>query len=228
MYINPPLPQKAYKFMEARYLKELIKTKTFFINHLDNYPEEKLGTEIGDDNEGKLTSVFEISNYTFNNGEPKNQVFEKAFHSMQNGVYIDESSNVSFQNVSISQQITDNNYFVYCSCLEYDPKTKKEFGEAVLVINDLLNFFICINREMISKGVRPYSFGACEYISKRENVFTEFDSNFVASMPFLIKEDRYSYQKEFRLLWKNINNELIKEPLFLYCPEALKYCSFEF
>jgi hypothetical protein len=229
MVIKPPLPKRVYKFMEPRYLKELKETKTFFINHLNNYPEEKLGSEIGDNNEGTLITKFEISDYTFNNGKSNNPTFEKAFHSLQNGIKIGENStNISLKNVSIIQNIDDNNYFVYCSCLEYNQKTKKEFGDAVLIINDFLNFLICINKEMIKKEIQPYSFGACEYVKKRENVFTEFDHNFVTSLPFLIKEGRYSYQKEFRVLWKNKNNEVIKEPIFLHCPEAIKYCSFEF
>ncbi|OZU88226.1 hypothetical protein CIL03_11265 [Virgibacillus indicus] len=99
MLLRGPLPKKAYKFMEPKYLKMLKESKTFFMNHLNNYPEEKLGS---DNNEGSLTAKFEISSYTFNNGKSINPAFEKAFHSMQNGIKIGENSrNISLNNVTI-------------------------------------------------------------------------------------------------------------------------------
>lgn len=215
--------------MAPKRLKELRDSKTFYINHLNNYPEEKLGSEIGDNNEGSLTTRFDIDSYTFNDGKPENPTFEKAFHSMQRGIHIGEGArNISLENVVIEQKIDESNYYVYCTSLEYDQKIKKEFGGSTLVINDFPNFLLSINREMIKNGKQPYFFGACEYVSKRENVFTELDSEFVISLPFLIKEDRYSYQKEFRVLWKNNDDEIIKAPFKLYCPEALKYCEFVF
>ncbi|MUV37126.1 hypothetical protein JNUCC1_00932 [Lentibacillus sp. JNUCC-1] len=229
MLLRLPLPKKVYKFMEPKRLKELQGSKTFFINHLNNYSEEKLGSEIGDNDEGRLNTKFNIGNYTFNKGKPKNPIFEQAFRSMQRGIHIgEEANNVTLENVVIEQNIDDNNYYVYCTSLECDQKLKKEFGGATLVINDFQNFLLSINREMIKIGKQPYSFGACEYVSKRENVFTEFDSEFVMSLPFLIKEKRYGYQKEFRVLWKNSDNEIIKAPLKLYCPQALEYCEFVF
>ncbi|MGI8317163.1 hypothetical protein [Halobacillus mangrovi] len=116
--------------MKPEHLAPLEREKNFRINHLNNYQEEKLGQEIGDNAEGTSNLRFEIGDYTFNNGNRVNNNFETAFHNMQSGISIDNTSKVTLQNVAIEQSIVDRNYFVLCTCLEYDEKVKREFGGA--------------------------------------------------------------------------------------------------
>lgn len=224
----PDIPKKVYKFMDPYYLEKLKKDQKFYINHLNNYKESELGSEVGDDREGTLTSEVYIDNYVL--GSNKNPAFEKSFHSVQSGVMIDGLVNMrmSFHDTTIGKNIIDQNYFVYCVGLEYDEKVKKEFGGATLIIENFPQFLKRLNRELSKQGKRFVVAEECKYIKNRKNLFTEKDSSFNVDFPALVKDQRYAYQKEFRILWENIDGSEITEPLNIYCPEALRYCSFEF
>lgn len=227
---NTLLPKKVFKFMEPEFLKRLERNKTFFINHLNNYKEIELGSEIGDNNEGKLNTEFKIEEYIFNTSDnPKNPNFELAFHNFQNGIKIGEGcSNISLSNVMISNSYVDDNYYVYCSCLEDDKYTKKEFGRSTLIIENFPMFLHHLNKKLIKKDVRLVIADACIYMPGRKKIFTEKDNEFALYYPFLVKDKRYSYQKEYRVIWKRVDNKKIEKPMFIKCPEALKYCSFQY
>lgn len=223
------IPRKLYKFIDPYYLKQLEKKKEFYINHLNNYKEAELGTEIGDDLEGVLINEVQIDDYTFNAGTNRNPQFEQAFSQIQSAIHMGEGvTNITFKDVTFRETFNDRNYYVYCSCLEHDEVVKKEFGGATLVIEHFPKFLYHLNKELREQGIIPYYMGACRYITDRKTVFTESDETFIMEKPFMVKEKRYAYQKEFRILWKHKNGSTIKEPKLIKCPKALKYCSFEY
>lgn len=209
-------------------LEQLKKKKEFYINHLNNYKEAELGSEIGDDLEGFLTNQIRIDSYTFNDGNPKNPQFEQAFHQIQKSINVGNAKNATITGLNLEQEFYDSNYYVYCSCLEYDETVKKEFGGATLVIEHFPKFLYHLNKELESQGIVPHFMGACRYITERKTVFTEFDRSFEMERPYMVKEERYAYQKECRVLWKNDDGSVIKEPTIIKCPKALQYCSFEY
>lgn len=59
------LPDKVYKYMSLKWLHNLETTNEIFINHLNNYPEDKYGTEIGDNLEGNTSIELKINQFLY-------------------------------------------------------------------------------------------------------------------------------------------------------------------
>jgi hypothetical protein len=222
---NIYVPQTLYKFMDPYYLKILEKEKKFFINHLNNYKEKELGTEVGDDNEGTLTSVLNIYDYTFGSG--KNIALDNSFNNIQNMIQTN-GVKITMKNISLQTTYSDQNYFVFCTCLEYDEKVKKEFGGSTLIINDVPKFLNYLNRKLLKQGKQLVIAEKCRYVKDRKNFFNDMQNSFFMDFPALVKELRYSYQKEFRILWRNIDGSQITKPIKIYSPEALQQCTFQY
>lgn len=220
-------PQKLYKFMEPQYLEIIEKYNRFYINFLNNYKEGELGSEVGDNNEGKLKTSFHINDYTFSkNSKNRNPLFENLFHTKQHIISVGE--NVTLKNVTIENTNIDNNYFVFCCCTDNDISLTKHFGQSLLIINDVPNFINSINNSLKQYGVEMVIAEKCKYLPNSEFKISQDIKAFFKLYPPLVKEGRYSYQKEFRILWKYNNNKKITKPLSVKCKDAIKYCSFKY
>lgn len=228
MNFNKQLPKKLYKFMEPQFLQQIEKHNRFYINFLGNYKEGELGSEVGDDNEGTLRTSFTIDNYTFSKtSNNKNPLFETLFHTQQNLIELN-GNNVTLQNVTIQSNNIDNNYFVFCCCTDNNKSLNQHFGQSLLIINDVNNFIKCINAELLKYGIEMIIANKCIYLPNSEVKISPDIKAFYYHYPPLVKENRYSYQNEFKILWKYNNNKKITKPLSIKCKEAIKYCSFEY
>ena len=222
------VPQVVYKFMNPHYLKCLKQNKTIYINFLKNYKEIEYGKEIGDDLEGILHNNINITNYTFGDTEiNKNCALEKLLED-ERLIKCDGGGKVVLDNCAFHSNHSENNYYVYCICKEYDGKVKEEFGGATLIISNYAMFLTHLQNALIKKNIHLVTVGECVYIADRTNHFNEKGEKYDYSFPALVKEKRYEYQKEFRVLWARNDGEIITEPIEIYCPEALEYCSFQY
>ena len=214
--------------MEPQYLKKLEETKEIFIRPLSNYNEKELGSERGDNNEGVLNTELKLtSTYTF--GSKENPEFEGAFNALTQGVFsIADGVSITGDGAKFVTKFTRRNFYNYSLCLEYDEKVKKEFGGATLVIDDFPKFLVHLNLKMYKQGTDLAIAQKCKYIKDRKNSFTEKSDNFNLDFPPFVKDERYEYQKEFRLLWRNRDGTDISKPLLVYSPESLQYCTFEY
>lgn len=221
---NISVPQRVYKFMEPQFLKKVKLEKKIYINFLSNYPTDKHGNAIGDDDEGKLNMEININSHTL--GMEDNSELDQFLH--RNIVRMSGAgTNIQFRNVRIEGQSIDNNYYNYCVAMEYSERVKQEFGGAMMVINDFPRFIEEVNKRLAKLKIGFVTAEQCEYVVNRKKLYTE--DNFEYQIPSLIKDkDNYEYQQEFRLLWKPISGLEITKPINLYCPKALEYCTFHF
>ncbi|UOQ43756.1 hypothetical protein MUN89_18010 [Halobacillus salinarum] len=220
------LPKKVYKFMPYHRLNNLYITGSIFINHLNNYSEKKLGKEIGDDLEGHLNSDIYIEDYTFSDSSKDNRNKNLERTMKENGfIDHDSTSTITVKQGNFHQKLIDNNYFVYCVCLTSDPKVKNEFGGSTQVIYDFPYYINSLNRSLEKEGIEIFDCGACEYITARKQVFDQKTRDFICKKPYLIKDERYSYQLEYRVLWRYKNKKRINKPLLIPAREAIdNYC----
>lgn len=81
--------------------------------------------------------------------------------------------------------------------------------------------------KQIDRKVFRCFIGQCIY-TERVQHFTE--NNYVRNdLPaFLLKHPRYRYQDEVRAVFFPTVSEELKKPIILNCPEAVKYCSFQY
>lgn len=213
---------KLYRFMDQKWLRQIEKTGKMRINFLNDYEEKKHGKERGDDSEGKLREILSIENY--NGSTSRNPLFFNKLRTL--GIDINNCSNITMKNVTLETQHIVNNYFVMCSCKEKDLALSKKFGKGILVINNFEHFLKEVNKIMIRKGHSYFRHDFCKYVPKREIIQNE--NYFLPSLPHpaFLKEERYSYQKEHRILWMPKDNFIIKTPIDIVCKKAFKYCDF--
>ncbi|PRR87334.1 hypothetical protein C6W23_18445 [Bacillus atrophaeus] len=216
-------PRKAYKFMEPQWLEKLKRDSKFFINHLNNYPEEVYGNAIGDNLEGHASKNILLENYTL--GSLMNKRLEKELKPL---ALASPGSNIFINDFEFVSRHFDVNQYVYCLTFDYSEKIRKEFGGAVLIIEDFYGFSYWLNRKMEKRGNSLSAWDKCQYVDSRAVKFSQKDQDF-SLYPGLIKDSKHSEQKEFRFLWRRNDDLSITQPIFdLYVPEALKYCRFEF
>ncbi len=217
------LPKKVYKYMKPEYFKKIQKDKKIFINHLNNYRQDKHGSEIGDDWEGILNAEVNVDNYQYGSG---NQNLEK-FIKDTKFINAEGDTGLKLENVDFRTRFNDTNYYNYCVSMKYDYKAIQAFGGKVMVIHDFPKFLMHLDKKLSKKGIRMVTFSPIQYILDRKVSFTEKDKQFTLTQPFLVKEKRYEYQNEFRVVWSYNDNRKIDKPLSIYCPKALKYCTFQ-
>ena len=209
-------------------LAKLKKDHLFSLGYLTYYKEIEHGSEIGDNEEGTTTRTFAIDNYCFNSGAPKNPAFEAAFHYGQNVFNMRNASNVTISGLSIVQKIVDTNYYILCSCVTDDDNVRNEFGGSALIIEDVPRFLYCLNKKLATQGIIHVAADLCSYIKNRTIIYTETEKKYMLHAPFFVKDTRYAYQQEFRMVWRRHDMKPINKRYNFDCREALKCCSFDF
>lgn len=223
----PYLPTKVYKYMRKKWIVELEKKQSIFINHLNNYPETVHGSEIGDDFEGKSQTEIDIDNYTIAAGKQTKK--EREILS-SHGISNDGTGTISFENVKLIKDHVDNNYFVYCVSLEKKKSIQRAFGSGLQTIFNFPEFVKHLNAELAKKGIEFHDAGECIYLPKRAHKYrlqdlTQGEREILIQKPYFVKEERYNYQREFRLIWKPSGNKTIEKPILL---ENFRAASFHY
>ncbi|WP_242731876.1 hypothetical protein [Bacillus altitudinis] len=95
-----------------------------------------------------------------------------------------------------------------------------------MVIRNFPKFIEELNKKLKKRKIGFVSAEQCEYVVNREKIYTQ--NNFRYENPATIKESKYEYQQEYRLLWKPFSGIKITKPIEVYCPKALEYCTFHF
>ncbi|WP_404276923.1 hypothetical protein [Exiguobacterium undae] len=206
------LPEKAYKYMDPKWLRHLKKTGEVRISPLNSYEEAKFGAEVGDDFEGRTSLQVSVGRYESSKENDNDRLLRMAGIQTVN-------SKVIMENCTIVNHHEDSNYFVYCVCLDRGSDIQKSFGSGIQIIHNFPAYIRAITRELNKIGIVLHDAGACEYIIDRRQHFTEEDftpdkKELILKKPYLIKEKRYEYQNEFRVVWRYSNNEKISAPKY--------------
>lgn len=209
--------------MKLEWLEKLKTDKKIFINHLNNYPETKLGKAVGDDLEGMSSSQISIGHYT-SSKDSKDDPFLRTLgiQSVDSQITITDSESFN--------DYVDNNYFVYCVCLNRNSSIQEAFGSGLQIIHDFNTFIQEITHELEKLGIVFHDAGYCKYLIDRkehftENDFSSGDKETILTKPYLIKEKRYEYQNEFRVVWRYADHRKIEKPKELLLPRALRNTS---
>lgn len=206
--------------MKLEWLEKLKADNKIFINHLNNYPETKLGKEVGDDLEGMSSSEISIGHYTSSKDSKDDPLLQMlGIGSVNSTVTITDSTSFN--------EYVDNNYFVYCVCLNRNPSIQEAFGSGLQIIHDFNTFIQEITRELEKLGIVFHDAGYCKYLLDRkehftENDFSSDDKKTILTRPYLIKEKRYEYQNEFRVVWRYADHRKIEKPIEILLSKALR------
>lgn len=124
--------------------KKIQKTNKIYINHLNNYPESKYGSVIGDDLEGQASKNINLNSYVFHSKDRNTALGKEVSHFFN----FEGVENFQITGGQLVLKEKDDNCYVYCLCQEYDDYVKKEFGESCLIIEDFPSFLNELNKSM--------------------------------------------------------------------------------
>lgn len=212
---------RLYKYIKREHALSFFETGIIRIGTLYDYRNEELySSEIGDNAEGtkSIISVDSAKSYSEIVSNPVLNSIIRAEPGAQINI-----SNVQFKNEERSP-----NYYIFSMSESLDPKIAQGCDyDACIVIKDPQLFLATLSERilLVSKIKKDFILDRCQYTS-RTQLFSRqhmiFPNMAYKSHPALIKDFRYSYQKEIRALWEPIGIDI--QPRILQCPQAIQYC----
>lgn len=137
---------------------------------------------------------------------------------------------------------TGLNAYILSTTTELTEKVKLDFnGKCALKINNPTLFGLELSKKIpfVNSGLE----GHCNYVKSRvhffendselNNIFQKLDfknnpysheifKQITLGMELFLKDEKYTHQKEYRLIWFSQPN--VKESIIVNCPEAIKLC----
>lgn len=173
--------------------------------------------------EDPLQGDPEEATHTYNSGHIFGGSDDPAFVEMaaRSGVYIGPGcSGITISSCKNIQRISDA--YVLCTTKEFSPQNlSNTFGNYCVKISNPTEFFKLISIALHKKRkIREGSMGLVQY---KDRDYTGLQPP-PGPIGFVKPSDKYSPQKEFRLLWIPEDFESIN-PFLLECPEVSELCS---
>jgi hypothetical protein len=197
-----------YKYTTREYAEAMLQRGVFRIGTIYEFRHvEEHGTEIGDDAEG-TKQLFDDAKYsTWENASPIARQIIKGPH------------NFAFHDVTFELTIDSPDMFVYCLTESPSQQALSDFGaDTCIEIFDIRRFVRALTghlhrRQLVAnkEGVRH-----CIYGERRRDWRTDDDV-----YPALLKDSRYEYQREVRVIWQPTNPPIT--PIVIECLPAAKY-----
>ena len=133
-------------------------------------------------------------------------------------IKIGQNTTVRMINSKFAVSEESPNYYVYSLAAEHSPALMKDFGyDACVRIDDQERFFAALNRcfryDGEFAGLHP-----CIYMPRKVPHTARHSIH-----PALIKEPRYTNQKEVRAIWKPRTKNV--GPVVLKCGKLTRWCS---
>lgn len=220
---------KAYKYFDSSLQTRILVDGSFRIGTLYDYrKDEAHGSQIGDPKEGKIGAHSQVLSWTSTNPYLRNE--HAASFVRGNAVVFGEGSSigfgpggaigfgpngVSFANVTLRSELQVRDLFVFSLSLEPSAENMKKMGyDACYEVTDVEAFA----KAMVSPSLGGLAgFGSVIYQPKEMHYEIAKNLN-----PALIKEPKFSYQKEVRILWQPPTYPI--SPTFVVSPEATRFC----
>ena len=209
--------QTVYKYLPLTYAELLSNSGCIRIGTLRSYRNtEEFGSEIGDINEGV------VSKYSHDKeakrGDELNPLEKQA---------INVGPGMVVENNYIEMRLQSPNYYIFCASLSYEKSILEKFNrdypedkyDACVEIKNLKNFGNEIT-SAFSNQVKFVGCLKCAYIGRKHHYAKTIPH------PAIIKDPRYSYQKEVRFIWEPKENNEIEPVCFTIKQIQNKCCLF--
>lgn len=202
-----------YKYLPHEYAENMLIHNSIRIGTLFSYRNtEELGNEIGDLHEG--TSIEYSHNKTLRNGTELNSFESKA---------IKAGKGMLLQGIYIQKKHNSTNAYIYCLSKEYSKEIMERLNEenkgpkydTCIEIFDPQNFRKAIALSFACKG-RYLGLFECNYNERKH------DYRIQSPHPAVLKDPEHAYQKEVRMIWTPINNDINAE--IIVVNNLNKYC----
>lgn len=205
-----------FKYTKKEYLEKFFDTGEIRIGTLSDFRKiEKHNSAISDLREGKreFSRFFSGSSIVGSHSANINEITEMVFAPPGSALMILEDSTVTVDTLS-------PDLYVFCASASFNEKVmRQDFKcDSCFIIKNKTRFF----RE-ISNSLRESA-----YLIAQDNINyigTKFDMDHrPESHIALTKDIEYSYQDEFRAVWKPRIEQYDLSPFNIIIPEGRKYC----
>lgn len=208
------LIKKMYKYLKAEHARGLLERGTVRIGTLYDYRRTELGAAIADEMEGQSRTEH-IINFAVDMSRPENQSWlSRALfrtHPMQTGITVRDST--------FYIEDEDPDCFLYCMSHRFSGRAMRAFQADVCV--EILQPGRFIETMVAALRTRSYVLRAtlspCDYSGRVR------DENAERLPPTLIKDPRYEYQSEIRLVMEPATSGKL-EPFIESIPELSAFC----
>lgn len=211
-------PDPLYKYARQADAESMLERGSFMIGTLYGFrDEEKHGTEIGDAGEGTKHLTESVVDATWD--EVRNSPIISSL------IVASPGSDIRFSNTKFGQTFSVEDNYVFCVSRDRTKKALRDFGKDVcLRIATPVEFFGALTQSLLAAGKLPQQGGGflspCVYADRNEDYYNQSSVH-----PALLKPHRFSYQKEYRAVWKP--KALPIEAVIISCPDAVKYLRLE-
>lgn len=211
---------KLYKYMDRKYCDLFFETGQIRIGTLFDFRKEDVHNKaVGDKREGVQTKVMELSKslYTATADAAQMEFLSNFF------VFAPGCSGVITGNPTFVHELSEPDYFIYCTTTTYSPKVMIEEFEydSCIEILDGEKFIYEMHRVMRGYTKRMVS-GVVRYDRSKLNYNQQLNYPSV-----MLKEARYAYQQEHRVVWvpkDHLSSGKALEPFCINIPRAREFC----
>ncbi len=209
-------PMALFKYIKKEHLDAFFSKGSLKIGSLYEYRKvEQYGDVVGDIKEGINETVFErpeTYEIDLSDQSPESNFFRERFDIKGPGIKI-----LMPAGSKIISRDHSPDFYIYCVTTEFSIDAMNAFGcdSCIEIINPEL-FLHSISKKIRHKA--SFEGGApVTYCNKVTNY-----SSPPPAHPALMKSIEYSYQKEFRWLWRP--NKEIKSPIYIDVPKSVRAC----
>lgn len=210
-----------FKYTNSKYIEDSLVNGIFRIGTIHDYRNtSKYGNEVGEITEGLFSleyDAWEGREIDLSSNTYEAALLRHCLNLKPGDPYL--KNKIKFGKGSqIIANLQTTNGFIFCSSIKFDKKSMAAFSCDVCIEIFNPSKFIKSLSEAIKDKAR--------YVRDGEVIYTEKQQNYRGLKglhPAMVKPLKYKHQKEHRIIWEPITDEVI-EPLIIECPEATKYC----
>ncbi|MEB2409388.1 hypothetical protein QMN27_12230 [Enterobacter asburiae] len=176
---------------------------------------EAFNRAIGDGNEGSHFSFMDTDQTLYIDEMTESQsTFLKGLLPLGRGS--------SITGVQLVRELISEDFYIFCMTTEPSRKAMEEFDcDTCIEIVNPLSFFNAVTKKIKRTAGDMVWNGQITYIDKKYSYLDESNLH-----PAQTKDIKYSYQKEYRVIWqKRIGApvDTILRPIFIKVPKAIKH-----
>lgn len=210
-----------YKFLRRQYALSFMETGELRVGSLYEYRRwEVHGSEIGDRGEGSKETICV---------DPIDSPEEVMAHPfLSHLIHASPGAKVNIHNASVTSKEESRDLYIYSMTESLLPEAAREMGyDSCILIRHPTAFLSSIDNalRLVADLQDGFHVQGCVYVSRTQLYSLEhgvMPALQHQAHPAVIKDTRYSYQREVRAIWEPKNPSI--QPIILKCPQAIEYC----
>ena len=181
---------------------------------------EMYGSEVGDRGEGSKNTICV---------DPIDSLEEVLAHPfLSRFIHVSPGAKINIHNASFTSREESKDLYIYSMTDSFVPEAAQSLRyDSCILIQHPSKFLSCLDKALRQVADLQHDFHVerCVYVSRAQ--LHSLEHGVVPALkhqahPAVIKDTRYSYQREVRAIWEP--RDSAGRPIILKCPQAIEYC----